>query len=170
MAKIRYLSIVMWFGLFCSEPAQADRDTFAGVTCASDIVKTIPGRKLSDGPVVALEQAHADIGLKDLGGDGEDEPYFLTWWEICKKRYLFISEAKHQVIKQIVAYDPPADGEFEILPGSCSLGESNLFLGIAKRSTSLDHEVVRGWIIDEKNIKLVPVQTGTVHCAKEFNQ
>lgn len=170
MSKTLCFFVTAFLSPFCPQPARADRDTFAGVTCASDIAKAITGRALSARPTVDLEKAHADIGLKGLGGDGEDEPYFLTWWEICKTRYLFISEAKHHVIKQVVRYDPAADGEFEILAGSCSLGENSLFLGIAKRAANPDHEVVRGWTIDEKNINLIPVERGTVHCAKEPGQ
>ena len=44
-------------------------DAFDGVKCGSDIPKALTGKGMSNQRVADLEKRHADLGLKDLGGD-----------------------------------------------------------------------------------------------------
>ena len=63
-------------------------DAFDGVKCGSDIPKALTGKGMSNQRVADLEKRHADLGLKDLGGDEISEHLSTTSWLICGSEFM----------------------------------------------------------------------------------
>jgi hypothetical protein len=52
--------------LFCGS-STCDADGFDSVRCGSDVRKALLGRTMPNEKIVAIEERHKDLGLKDLG-------------------------------------------------------------------------------------------------------
>jgi hypothetical protein len=67
-------------------------DAFDGVRCGSDIPKALTGKRMSNQRVADLEKRHADLGVKDLGGDEISEHLSTTSWLICGSEFLLLED------------------------------------------------------------------------------
>ena len=58
--------LALVFPLFCGS-SMCNADGFDSVRCGSDVRKALLGRTMSNEKIVAIEERHKDLGLKDLG-------------------------------------------------------------------------------------------------------
>src|SRR5947199_10018677 len=87
--------------LFCTSTICA-ADGFDSVRCGSDIRQALLGRTMSNEKIVALEERHKDLGLKDLGGTEISDRLFLISWRICGEEY-FLLEDKN-VVRDVLKF------------------------------------------------------------------
>ena len=59
-------TFILVLALFCMRSI-CNADGFDSVRCGSDVRKALLGRKMSNEKIVAIEERHKDLGLKDLG-------------------------------------------------------------------------------------------------------
>ena len=59
--------LVLVLQLICSNSICDAADGFDSVRCGSDVRKALLGRTMSNEKIVAIEERHKDLGLKDLG-------------------------------------------------------------------------------------------------------
>src|ERR1700758_214284 len=67
-------------------------DAFSGIQCSSDIPKALTGKRMAGQRVADLEKRHADLGLKDLGGDEISEHLSTISWLICGSEFMFLED------------------------------------------------------------------------------
>ena len=93
-------------------------DAFDGVRCGSDIPKALTGKRMSNQRVADLEKRHADLGLKDLGGDEISEHLSTTSWLICGSEFLLLED--ESFVRDVLRV-PPHSKTSPFFIGSCEL-------------------------------------------------
>jgi hypothetical protein len=156
-------------------PAAWAGDEFASVKCGADVVKAVVGRKMNQGKVQALEDAHKDIGLKSLGGDGEPEDAFaLVEWQICQSTYVFLidQKTKREVIADAVMLPDLLKDLPQSLPGSECQRQGkpaghDFFVLLEKVSGATRAPAKMAWRIDQATMKFVTVPIEGLSCDKD---
>ena len=98
-------------------------DAFDGVKCGSDILKALTGKRMSNQTVADLEKKHADLSLKDLGGDEISEHLSTTSWLICGSEFLLLED--ESFVRDVLKV-PPHSKTSPLFIGSCELnGKEN---------------------------------------------
>src|ERR1035437_8347205 len=77
-------------------------DGFGSVRCGSDVPKALIGRTMSNERVVAIQERHKDLGLKDLGGSEISDRLFLVSWQICGDEYALLAEKN--VVRDVLKF------------------------------------------------------------------
>ncbi|MFN7973049.1 MAG: hypothetical protein U0166_11985 [Acidobacteriota bacterium] len=142
-------------------------DGFEGVTCDSDVAKTLAGRHMSNERVVVLEARHKDIGLKDLGGSEISDVLFLSSWQICGSEYMLLEEK--QVVRDVLKVPPHSRAAPEFI-GTCRAGDKELddvvaILAAAEGKESL--AATAAWRIDVKEKRFVKLETDGLRCPRD---
>lgn len=134
---------------------------FEGLSCESDIAKALPGRRMSYGPVAAIEKRYEKLALKDLGSDEPEQGVSFSSWSICGDTYLTL--VKRAVVVEAVRIE----GARIPLWDECKrAGETaaSPFLIIA--DTAPAFRVARAWTIDYRAAKFVSVDPASLTCDK----
>jgi hypothetical protein len=153
--------------LFCGSSVCAG-DGFESVRCGSDIRKALIGRKTSNERVVVIEARHKDLGLKDLGADEISDNLNLIFWLICGEEYAVLEGG--DVVRDVVKF-PKHSNELPQFSGTCQLNGHDLpgyAIGVLKNEEGAAMlQAVSAWKIDEKQKKLVPLQTEGLRCSRD---
>src|SRR5215813_8473436 len=109
--------IVSALFLLTATAAQAS-DGFEAVKCGGDVRAALLAKKMSDEPVVASEKRHADLSLKDLGGDEISDTLNSTSWRICAKEYVVVSDNRG-IVRDVLAFPPHSKASPEFSAAEC---------------------------------------------------
>jgi hypothetical protein len=144
-------------------------DAFDGVKCGSDIPKALTGKRMSDQRVADLEKRHADLGLKDLGGDEISEHLSTTSWLICGSEYLLLED---ESFVQDVLKVPPHSKTSPLFIGLCEMNgkeSKDILVAILDNEKATDASALSAkvaWKIDQKKMKFVSVPAEDLRCPR----
>lgn len=143
-------------------------DGFDSIRCGADITKALLGRRMPNEKIVAIEARHKDLGLKDLGGTEISDRLFLKSWQICGEEYVLLEDK--DVVKDVLKFPRHAKDSPQFI-GSCQLNGRDIpgtAMGVLKNEgggETLPAEIA--WKIDDKLMKIVPLQTEGLSCARD---
>jgi hypothetical protein len=80
--------------------------------------KALLGRKMPNERLVAIEERHKDLGLKDLGGTEISDRLFLISWRICGEEYVLLED--QDVVRDVLKFPKHLKDSPEFI-GSCQL-------------------------------------------------
>jgi hypothetical protein len=154
------------------------QDGFDAVKCNGEVRAALLGKRMSDEPVAGIEKRHADLGLKDLGGDELSDSLNSTSWRICGKEYVVTSDSRGTV-RDVLTF-PPHSRTAPQFSGSCQANGQKLpgvVIGVldnrnAKGSAhySGDDETLlpatAAWKIDGKTGTFAPLKTAGLSCPR----
>ena len=153
--------------LFCTSTICA-ADGFDSVRCGSDIRQALLGRTMSNEKIVALEERHKDLGLKDLGGTEISDRLFLISWRICGEEYFLLED--HDIVRDVQKFPKHSKDSPQFI-GGCQLNGHDLpgtAIGVLKNEAGVEIlPAVIAWKIDEKQMKFVKLQTDGLRCSRE---
>jgi hypothetical protein len=122
---------------------------------------------MSNEKVVALEERHKDLGLKDLGGTEISDRLFLISWRICGDEYVLLED---QDVVRDVLKSPKHSKESPQFIGSCQLNGHDApgtAIGVLKNEEGVETlPAVIAWTIDEKQKKFVKLETEGLRCSR----
>jgi hypothetical protein len=176
---MKALGIPMYFVLFCGE-AQA-RDTFDAITCGADIPKTLIGKTMTDGKVVAIEARHKAIGLVDLGADEISDRLQMVSWRICGSDYNILLDS-NDIMRDVLPF-PDHSRSTPEFGGICQIGGQDATQSIvalldnrAGFDANNEHHYSPGdstylptlaaWRIDEKRAKFMKMPVAGLRCPR----
>ena len=154
-------------------------DEFAAVRCDADIVHALVGRQPSDGRVRAVEAAHRDIQLKNIGGSEASDSLFLGGWAICGRDFQLLESPRR--IDDVIEF-PSHSRRYPAFFGTCHLEGKELKDGVIAildnpspravgtppyqptDTTSLSPRVA--WRIDEVHRKFVELPVERLRCPR----
>ena len=144
-------------------------DAFDGVKCGSDIPKALTGKRMSNQRVADLEKRHADLGLKDLGGDEISEHLSTTSWLICGSEFLLLED--ESFVRDVLKV-PPHSKTSPFFIGSCKLNgkeSKDILVAILDNEKATDASALTAkvaWKIDQKKMKFVSVPVEGLRCPR----
>jgi hypothetical protein len=144
-------------------------DAFNGVQCGSDIPKALTGKRMSNQRVADLEKRHADLGLKDLGGDEISEHLSSTLWLICGSEYLLLED--ESFVRDVLKV-PPHSKTSPFFIGSCELNgkeSKDILVAILDNEKATDASALSArvaWKIDQKQMKFISVPVEGLRCPR----
>src|SRR6476469_9064258 len=119
-------------------------DGFDSVRCGSDVRKALLGRKMSNEKIVAIEERHKDLGLKDLGASEISDRLSVISWRICGEEYVLLEDKD-------VVHD---------VPGTA--------IGVLKNENGVQIlPAMSAWKIDDKEMKFVELKTEGIRCSRD---
>ena len=71
-------TFMLVLALFCMR-SNCDADGFDSVHCGSEVRKALLDRTMSNEKIVAIEERHKDLGLKDLAGTEISDRLFFNF-------------------------------------------------------------------------------------------
>ena len=142
--------IMLILALFCTRSI-CNADGFDSVHCGSDVRKALLGQKMSNEKIVALEERHKDLGLKDLGGTEISDRIFLISWRICGEEYVLLEDK--DVVRDVLKFPEHSKDSPQFI-GSCQLNGHDLLgsaIGVLKNENGVEMlSAMSAWKIDEK--------------------
>ena len=163
------LGIVLLVTGFLVTNAFGGSDAFNGVKCGSDIPKALTGKRMSNQRVADLEKSHADLGLKDLGGDEISEHLSTTSWLICGSEFLLLED--ESFVRDVLKI-PPHSKTSPFFIGSCELigkESKDILVAILDNEKAADASALPAkiaWKIDQKKMKFVSVPVEGLRCPR----
>jgi hypothetical protein len=168
---------LVFLAALVSGAAQA-QDGFEAVRCGTDVRGALLGKRMSDEPAVQIEKRHAELGLKDLGGDEISDDLNSTSWRICAKEYVIVSD-QSGVVRDVLLF-PPHSRAAPQFSGTCQANGkkmSDAMIGVldnrgAKGSSHYSARdgtllpATAAWKIDEKTAKFVALPTAGLSCPR----
>jgi hypothetical protein len=140
-------------------------DSFAGITCSTDIAKAMLGRHMTNEPIDATQARHKDLNLKNLGGDELDWG-FNTGWGICGDKY-FILIDKHDIAKDVLKLPPKSEGlPFQAVCKSPQ-GDQDLIGIVQDQPGAANLAAKAAWKIDDKKKKFAAVPVDGLTCPRD---
>jgi hypothetical protein len=110
--------------------------------------------------IVAIEERHKDLGLKDLGASEISDRLNLISWRICREEYVLLEDK--DVVRDVLKF-PKHSKESPAFIGSCQLNGHDLpgtAIGVLRNENGVQIlPAVSAWKIDEKQMKFVQLQT-----------
>jgi len=172
MTQVR---IVLLLGLlFCGKAWGLDE--FSGVTCGSDIPKTLIGKRSGNQRVVVIEAMHKKIGLEDLGGTEISNRLFLISWRICGTEYELLEDMKNGMIRDVLKFPAHSKSSPEAI-GGCQFDGREIpdaVIAILDNSAGYDARnslhaktllsATSAWKIDEKHQRFEVLSTSHLAC------
>src|SRR5215813_1865512 len=156
----RIIAIFMLVLPLFSTSSICDADGFDSVRCGSDVRKALLGRTMSNEKIVAIEERHKDLGLKDLGGTEISDSLFLISWQICGDEYALLEDK--DVVRDVLKFPKHSKNSPQFI-GSCQLNGHDVpgtVIGVLKDENNSENlPVVVAWKIDDKQTKFVQLQT-----------
>ena len=164
----RIIAIFMLVLPLFSTSSICDADGFDSVRCGSDVRKALLGRTMSNEKIVAIEERHKDLGLKDLGGTEISDRLFLISWRICGEEYVLLEEK--DVVRDVLKFPKHSKDSPEFI-GSCQLNGHDLpgtAIGVLKNEAGVETlPAVVAWKIDQKQMKFVKLETEGLRCSRD---
>ncbi|HJX98637.1 MAG TPA: hypothetical protein VJ281_07155 [Chthoniobacterales bacterium] len=151
--------------------ALGETDEFDGIKCGSDIPKALIGKRFSHGKVVQTEKRHADLGLKDLGGDETSDRLFSSWWLICGSEYLLLQD--RSIIRDVLKIPPHSKTSPEFYGSMCEINgkkSNDLVVAILDNEKETDAKMLPAkvaWKLDEKKMKFVSIPVEGLRCSRD---
>ena len=152
--------------LFCSRSIFAG-DGFDSVRCGSDVREALLGHTMSNEKIVAIEERHKDLGLKDLGGTEISDRLFLISWRICGDEYALLEDGG--VVRDVLKFPKHSKDSPQFI-GGCQLNSHDVpgtAIGVLKNEPGENLPAVIAWKIDEKQKKFVKLETEGLRCSRE---
>lgn len=153
--------------LFCWSDV-SDADGFDSVRCGSDVGKALIGRTMPNEKVVATEERHKDLGLKDLGGTEISDRSFLMSWQICGDEYALLEDKG--VVRDVLKFPKHSKDSPQFI-GSCQLNGRDVpgtIIGVLKNEAGVEMlPAVFAWKIDDKQTKFVELKTEGLRCSRD---
>jgi len=153
--------------LFCSRGI-CDADGFDAVRCGSDVRKALIGRKMSNEPIVVLEERHRDLGLKDLGASETSDTLNVISWRICGEEYVLLEDK--DTVRDVLKF-PKHSKESPAFVGSCQLNGQDVAgtaIGVLKNENGEKIlPAINAWKIDDKQMKFVELKTEGLRCSRD---
>ena len=97
---------------------------FDSIRCGSDVQKALLGRKMPNEKVVAIEERHKDLGLKDLGASEISDHLSVISWRICGDEYVLLRDK--DVVRDVLKF-PKHSKESPAFIGSCRMQWLTMF-------------------------------------------
>jgi imidazolonepropionase-like amidohydrolase len=153
-------------------------DAFSNVRCGSDPVKALIGGRMPNGRSTAIEAAHANIKLKDVGGSDIGDGMFLGGWRMCEREYQIL--VRRDRIEDVVQLPVHSRRQPAFL-GSCAVNGTRVSDVLAvldnpsprrtgqpryapDDTTSL--AAVSAWRIDDKSHRITVLGTSGLRCPR----
>jgi len=159
--------LTLVFPLFCCSSICA-ADGFESVRCGFDIRKALLGCRMSNEKIVAIEERHKDLGLKDLGAQEISERLFLITWRICGDEYVLLEN--NDVVRDVLKFPKHSKDSPQFI-GSCQSNGQNVpgtAIGVLKNEHGVETlPAVTAWKIDDKQMKFVELQTEGLRCSRD---
>jgi hypothetical protein len=176
---MKALGILMFFVLICSE-AEA-RDAFDAIKCGIDIPKTLIGKTMMDGKIVAIEGRHKNIGLVDLGADEISDRLQMVSWRICGSDYNILVDG-NDIIHDVLPF-PDHSRSTPEFGGICHIDGKDApqsIVALLDNKTGFDANIehhyspgdgtylsaLAAWGIDEKRAKFVKIPVEGLRCPR----
>ena len=159
--------LILVLPLFCTRSICA-ADGFDSVRCGGDVRDALLGRTMSKEKIVAIEERHKELELKDLGGTEISDRLFLVSWQICGDDYALLEDGS--VVRDVLKFPKHSKDSPQFI-GGCQLNGHDLpgtAIGVLKNEAgteSLPAEIA--WKIDEKQMKFVKLQTEGLRCSRD---
>jgi hypothetical protein len=152
-------------------------DAFQGLKCGADIPRFLIGKRNSSERVVVLEQRHADLGLKGLGGTyiSHDDRLFLFSWQICGSEYELLLNLNNGLIRDVLRF-PPHSANSPMFIGTCQAdGRQAPEVLVAVLNNSAGHnakakimlKATVAWRIDETKEKFAKQPAENLECPSD---
>lgn len=144
-------------------------DAFNGVKCGSDIPKALTGKRMSNQRVADLEKTHADLGLKDLGGDEISEHLSCTSWLICGSEFMLLED--ESFVRDVLKV-PAHSKTSPLFIGTCEVNgkeKKDILVAILDNEKKTDASALAAkvaWKIDQKKMKFVSVPVEGLRCPR----
>src|SRR5262245_20944973 len=132
---IAILALVI--SLFCGSSI-CKADGFDSVRCGSDVGKALLGRTMPNEKIVAIEERHKDLGLKDLGGTEISDRLFLISWRICGEEYVLLEDK--DVVRDVLKFPKHSQDSPQFI-GSCQVNGHNVpgtAIGVLKNENGVE--------------------------------
>src|SRR6476620_8454063 len=143
-------------------------DGFDSVRCGSDVRKALVGRKMLNEKIVAIEERHKDLGLKDLGASEISDRLSVISWRICGEAYVLLEDK--DVVRDVLKF-PKHSKESPAFFGSCQLNGHDVpgtAIGVLKNENGVQIlPAVSAWKIDDKQMKFVELKTEGIRCSRD---
>ena len=166
-AERNILILMLVIPLFCMTSIYG-ADGFDSIRCGSDIRKALLGRKMSNETIVALEERHKNLGLKDLGASEISDRLNVISWRICGEEYVLL-EDKHAV-RDVLKF-PKHSKDSPAFIGSCRLNVHDVLgtaIGVLKNENGgASLPAMSAWKIDDKQMKFVELKTEGLRCSRD---
>jgi hypothetical protein len=145
-----------------------DADGFDSVRCGSDVRNALIGRKMPNEKIVAIEERHKDLGLKDLGASEISDHLNVISWRICGEEYALLEDK--DVVRDVLKF-PKHSKEAPAFIGSCQLDGHDVpgtAIGVLKNEDGVQIlPAVSAWRIDDKQMKFVELKTEGIRCSRD---
>jgi hypothetical protein len=152
--------------LFCS--SICDADGFDSIRCGSDLGKALLGWTMPNEKVVAIEERHKDLGLKDLGATEISDRLSVISWRICGEEYVLLEDK--DVVRDVLRF-PKHSKDSPQFVGSCQLNGHDVpgtAIGVLKNEDGLATlSAVIAWKIDDKQMKFVELKAEGLRCSRD---
>ena len=153
--------------LFCASSVCA-ADGFDSAHCGADVGKALLGKKMSNEKIVALEERHKDLGLKDLGSSEISDRLSVISWLICGEEYALLQDNK-DIVRDVLKFPKHSKDSPQFI-GSCQLKGRDVpgsAIGVLKEENGVEMlSAVIAWKIDEKQMKFVKLETEGLRCSR----
>ena len=167
LLKASAASLTLVFALFCWTSI-CTADGFESVRCGSDIGKALLGCRMSNEKIVAIEERHKDLGLKDLGAQEISDRLFLITWRICGDEYVLLEDK--DVVRDVLKFPKHSKDSPQFI-GSCQSNGHNVpgtAIGVLKNEHGVETlPAVAAWKVDDKQMKFVELQTEGLRCSRD---
>jgi hypothetical protein len=146
-------------------------DEFDGIKCDSDIAKALIGKRIANQPVVQTERRHADLGLKDLGGDEISDRLNSISWLICGSEYLVLLD--RSIIRDVLKIPPHSKTSPKFYGTMCEINgkkSNDLVVAILDNEKKTDAKALPAkvaWKIDQKKMKFVSIPVEGLRCGPD---
>ena len=167
-------SLLVFAALVAGTGAQA-ADEFSGVHCGMDVRAAMIGKKISDEPVVQSEKRHADLGLKDMGGDELNDGLSSVAWKICGKEY-FTVVASGGTIRDVLELPQHTHAAPHFTSLGCKINgkaDPDLVVGVYDNTKVFKPEsdsdllpATSAWKVDQKTGKISPLSVTGMKCPR----
>jgi hypothetical protein len=144
-------------------------DGFNGIQCGSDIAKALTGKRMSNQRVADLEKRHADLGLKDLGGDEISDRLSCTSWLICGSEFMLLED--ESFVRDVLKV-PAHSKTSPLFIGTCEMNgkkSKDILVAILDNEKETGASVLTAkvaWKIDQKKMKFVSLSVEGLRCPR----
>jgi hypothetical protein len=126
--------------------------------------------------VVAIENSHKEIGLKDLGGTEISDRLFLISWRICGTEFELLEDTKSKIIRDVLSFPAHSRKSPEAIGGCQVDGREIPDAVIAVLDNSVGYDArdgshaktllnaISGWKIDETRQRFQRLDTTRLAC------
>ena len=155
------------FPLFCGISI-CNADGFGSVRCGSDVQKALLGRKMPNEKIVAIEERHKDLGLKDLGASEISDRLSVISWRICGEEYVLLEDK--DVVRDVLKF-PKHSKDSPAFIGSCQSNGHDVpgtAIGVLMNENGVQIlPAVSAWKIDDKQMKFVELKAEGLRCSRD---